>query len=173
MREEDWRVRTAAYRHLIDSFNAPQPEDLAETLDLPRSEVEASLRRLDAGHQIVLAPGEARIWMLHPFSAMPTEYPVRVGDGVYWGNCAWDAFGIPAVLGTDGSTKTRCAESGAAIEFGVRDGGLWLGERNGEARSPADGSSGGASAVPTVEAPGPVIHFAVPAAHWYDNIAFT
>lgn len=152
LRPRDWEVRTAAYRHLIDTFAAPETEDLARSLDAPGDEIEASLRRLEAGHQIVLAPGETRIWMLHPFSTLPTEFPVEVEGGVYWGNCAWDAFGIPAVLGGNGHTRTRCAESGTAIEFGVRDGAV-IGARN------RDEST--------------VIHFAVPARHWYDNVAFT
>jgi hypothetical protein len=149
---QDWEVRTAAYRHLIDTFAAPGTDDLARFLDMPVAEIEASLQRLAAGHQIVLAPGETRIWMLHPFSAIPTEFPVEVEGGTYWGNCAWDALGIPVVLGRNGNTRTRCAESGTAIEFDVRDGGL----------------TGG-----SVQDPNTVIHFAVPARHWYDNIAFT
>jgi len=152
LRAQDWKVRTAAYRHLIDTFTAPGTADLARRLDMPADEVAASLERLAAGHQIVLAPGETRIWMLHPFSAIPTEFPVEVEGGTYWGNCAWDAFGIPVVLGGDGHTRTRCAESGAAIEFGVHDGAL--------AGGPVPDES-------------TVIHFAVPARHWYDNIAFT
>ena len=152
LRALDWKVRTAAYRHLIDTFTAPGTEDLARRLDVPVADVEASLERLDAGHQIVLAPGGSRIWMLHPFSATPTEFPVEVEGGTYWGNCAWDAFGIPAVLGCGSNTPTRCAESGTPIEFGVRDGEL-VGGR--------------------VEGGDALIHFAVPARHWYDNIAFT
>ena len=152
LRPQDWEVRTAAYRHLIDTFAAPGIDELAPRLDMPAAEIEASLERLDAGHQIVLAPGETRIWMLHPFSAIPTEFPVEVEGGTYWGNCAWDAFGIPVVLGGNGRTRTRCAESGSTIEFGVRDGALMGGP---------------------VQAESTVIHFAVPARHWYDNIAFT
>ena len=83
-RPQDWEVRTAAYRHLIDTFGAPGTDDLARRLDMPAAEVEASLERLDAAHQIVLAPGGTRIWMLHPFSAIPTEFPVEVEGGTYW-----------------------------------------------------------------------------------------
>ena len=149
---QDWEVRAAAYRHLIDTFTAPGTEELARRLDMPAAEIAASLERLAAGHQIVLAPGETRIWMLHPFSATPTEFPVEVEGGTYWANCAWDAFGIPAVLGGDSRTQTRCAESGVAIAFGVRDGALTGGR---------------------VQDQGTFIHFAVPARHWYDNVAFT
>jgi hypothetical protein len=39
-----------------------------------------------------------------------------------YANCAWDALGVPAILGTDGWTQTRCPESGVPMEFGVRDG---------------------------------------------------
>ena len=41
-----------------------------------------------------------------------------------YANCAWGALGVPAILGTDGWTRTRCQESGVPMEFGVRDGQL-------------------------------------------------
>ena len=96
LRPQDWDVRAAAYRHLIDTFTAPETEDLAARLDM--------------------------------------------------------AFGIPAVLGGASLTRTRCAESGVPIEFGVRNDALINGRD---------------------QDPGALIHFAVPARHWYDNIAFT
>jgi hypothetical protein len=42
--------------------------------------------------------------------------------GRFWANCAWDALGVPAILGIDGWTDTRCAGSGEPLSFGVRGG---------------------------------------------------
>lgn len=43
------------------------------------------------------ADGEA-IRMSPPFSGVPTQHRVRVGNITYYANCAWDALGIPAAL---------------------------------------------------------------------------
>src|SRR5437667_11759339 len=34
------------------------------------------------------------LWRAAPFSAVPTAFPVKVGDRSYYGNCIWDALGI-------------------------------------------------------------------------------
>ena len=62
--------------------------------------------------------------MANPFSATETEYPVETPNMTCYANCAWGALGVPAILGTDGWTRTRCQESGVPMEFGVRDGQL-------------------------------------------------
>src|SRR5256885_7144555 len=56
-----------------------------------------------------LAPATATVWMAHPFSAVPTAYPVVIGERTYWANCAWDAAGILSLVG-DGECRTRCAD---------------------------------------------------------------
>lgn len=48
-----------------------------------------------------------------PFSAVPTEFRVLVGDRAMWANCAWDAFGVAAALDADVSFVTRCPASNA------------------------------------------------------------
>jgi len=145
--QTDWELRAEIYRLFIETFEAPGADDLARALDVPVDDVVAGLHRLEANHHLVLAPGGTNLWMAHPFSAVPTDYPVEVAGGCYWANCAWDALGIPAITRGDSWTRTRCAESGVPLEYGVRDG-----------------------ALVSTEA---VIHFAVPARHWYDNVAFT
>ncbi len=85
--------------------------------------------------------------MANPFSATATVFPVDTARGRFWGNCVWDALGIPAILGVDGRTETRCAASGDPISFGVHDG-----QRVGdEAR----------------------VHFVVPPRDAWDDIGFT
>lgn len=143
----DRPVRYAIYRHFAESGQAPSSSQLAERVGLPVEDVEASMRRLAESHAIVLAPGSTNIWMAHPYSAVPTAYPVRTPKRTYWANCAWDALGIPVILGADTTTSTRCAESGEPLRLAVRQ----------RALSMAEG----------------VIHFLVPPRAFWDNVGFT
>lgn len=36
LQPRDWEVRTAAYRHLIEAFTAPDTEELSQRLSRPR-----------------------------------------------------------------------------------------------------------------------------------------
>src|SRR5687768_8986868 len=92
--------------------------------------------------------GTTNVWMANPLSAVPTRFRVVTNDGrSWWGNCVWDALGILAMVGSDGAVDTSCPDCGEKIELRVKDGEL----------QPVDA----------------VIHFAVPAARWWENIAFT
>ncbi len=147
MDELDRRVRLHIYRHFADTGEAPTAAATAHALAEPQSVIEDSYRRLAAGRAIVLAPATVNIWMAHPFSAVPTPYPVKTRARSYWANCAWDALGIPAVLGVDSETVTRCADCSATLRLRVKGG--------------------------EVVSPEGVIHFAVPPRHFWDNIGFT
>ena len=75
---------------------------MAQALDAPADEVAAAFERLHQKRLLVPEPGDAsRIRMAPPFSSVETPFPVRVQDKVYYANCAWDAFGIPAALHQD------------------------------------------------------------------------
>lgn len=143
----DWNVRLEVYRHFADATRAPAPSDLATALHMSVPEVVAALRRLEAHHQITLAPGSPNIWMAHPFSAIPTEYPVESAKGRYWANCAWDMLAIPALLGIDSHSRTRCAETGEPVDVQVQDGAFVGGEG--------------------------VVHFAVGPSAFWENVGYT
>jgi hypothetical protein len=65
----------------------------------------AGWRRLHEAHALVLDGDE--ILMANPFSAVPTPYRVEA-DGRWWyGNCAWDAFGICVLFGGEGRIEHR------------------------------------------------------------------
>ena len=100
MDETDLELRNRTYRRFVELGRAPAPEELG-----PRGEVLAGWRRLHASHALVL-DGDA-IRMAHPFSALPTPYSVLAGERWWYGNCAWDAFGICAALGVDGRIEHR------------------------------------------------------------------
>ena len=45
--------------------------------------------------------------MAHPFANHTDGARVDSGGRTWWGNCAWDAFGIVAALGLDGRDDHR------------------------------------------------------------------
>lgn len=139
------RVRAHIYAWLVGTGRAPVDATLAAALGSTVSAVREALERLAAAHALVLAPGSTDLWMAHPFSALPTAYSVAAGERSYFANCAWDAAGILAMVG-DGHCRTCCADCGAEMRFDV-DGGDLVGAG--------------------------VVHFAVPARHFWDDIGFT
>jgi hypothetical protein len=144
----DRDVRVAVYRKIVEEGQPPTAPEIAAGLEAGALDVEASLRRLADGHVLVLAPGTPYIWMANPFSAIPTPFEVAVGDRRYFGNCIWDALGISACLDADARIRTYCPDCSEPLSLDIQDGSL-------------ESSAGG------------VIHFAVPAARWWDDIGST
>jgi hypothetical protein len=143
----DNEVRLHVYRRFLDDGRPPGAADVAGALGISPDEAEASFRRLEEAHVLVLAPGTANVWMANPLSAFPTSFWVETPRGAWWGTCIWDALGIPAMLGTDATVSTLCADCNAPLELRVVDGAL--------------------------ATPEGVAHFAVPARRWWDNIGYT
>jgi hypothetical protein len=144
----DGDVRLAVYRKIVEEGRPPTAPEMAGELGVATLDVETSLQRLANDHALVLAPGTPYIWMANPFSAIPTPFEVLVGDRRYFGNCIWDALGIPACLETDASIRTSCPDCSERLSLDIR---------NGELEAPAEN----------------VIHFAVPAASWWEDIGST
>jgi hypothetical protein len=144
----DRDVRLAIYRKFVDEGRPPTPPEIAGALGVEGVDIEASLHRLADSHVLVLAPGTPYVWMANPFSAIPTPFSVRTAGRDYWGNCIWDALGIAACLDTDARIETFCPDCAESLSLQVRDS---------ELESKAEG----------------VIHFAVPAARWWDDIGST
>ena len=144
----DDEIRVAVYRFFVDMGRAPVPAEVAADLGTSAFDVEDAFRRLHEARVLVLAPGTPYIWMANPFSALPTPYEVLVHDKAYWGNCIWDALGIVALLGrsSGGTVRTRCPDCAEDLSVEIADGRLAT-------------STG-------------VVHYAVPAAHWWDDIGF-
>lgn len=145
--ETDTAVRVELYRQLIESGATPSASAVAAGLNMSAEAATASFARLGAGRAIVLEPGDpSRVRMANPFSAVPTPFVVTAGGKQFWGNCIWDSLGIPACLGTDATIACSCGDCGEPMTVGVRNG--------------------------TVSGHG-MIHFGVPALHWWDNIIDT
>jgi len=140
-------IRLYIYDQMIDTSAAPAAADAARALSCSVAEAEAAYRALADAHVIVLRPCSTVVWMAMPFSNMPTAYTVIAGGRAYYAPCAWDAFGIPAALGVDARIFTTCADCGGVLERKVSAGAIT------ETRG--------------------VVHFALPARRWWDDVGFT
>jgi hypothetical protein len=146
MDENDRGLRNTTYRLFVELGRAPTAEEVAATHRSSTAAVKAAWRRLHDAHALVLH-GAGEIRMANPFSAVPTAYRVHAANRWWYGNCAWDAFGICAALHVAGEIETSCADCGEAIEIAVRD------------RQPSSETL--------------LFHCLVPAAAWWDDIVFT
>lgn len=143
----DNAVRLEVYRFFVDQGRPPVAAEVAEALGSDQGAVEEALRRLAAGHVFALAPGTMSIWMANPLSAIPTPFPVEIGGRTWFGNCIWDGLGVIAMLGGTGTVRTWCPDCDERMSVSIERSRLVLGEG--------------------------VVHFAVPAARWWDDIGFT
>jgi hypothetical protein len=147
MDDRDLELRNLTYRLFVELGRAPRADEVAEMGGLAREEVAQGWRRLHDAHALVLERDTAAIRMANPFSAVPTPYRVEAAGRSWYGNCAWDAFGICAALDVDGRVETPCPDCGEPIAVAVHEG------------RPSDESL--------------LFHCLVPAAHWWDDIVFT
>jgi hypothetical protein len=77
------------------------------------------LERL-AEHHVVALDEAGGIRMAHPFAAHRDGAEVQAGDRTWWGNCAWDAFGIVAALGlADATITANGLHAGPGVVFHV------------------------------------------------------
>jgi hypothetical protein len=142
----DREVRRYIYEHVMNEGWPPSIAETATTLSTTPDDVGASFQRLADGHILVLQKGTGEVLMANPFSAVPTPFLVRGEDRFWYGNCIWDAMGIPAMLKRDATIEASCGCCGTAMHLTVIDGRL-------------EGASG-------------IAHFAIPAARWWDDIVF-
>lgn len=140
-------VRLYVFRQAADTAQVPQPPQIAAALGRPQTEVELALRQLAAGKVLILAPNDGHIWAANPFCAVPSPFRVETRGKVYWAICIWDALGVAAALGTDALIRAVCGDCSEPMVLEIAAGNLKRSEG--------------------------IIHFAVPAHHWWDNIGFT
>ena len=143
----DSQVRAAIYGWIVERTVAPSVEDLAAILDEPREAIREAYGRLFRKRVLFLEPDGETIRMAPPFSAVPTQHRVRVGDREYFANCSWDSLGIPAALHAPGEVFSRCEQTLEPIRL-------------------AAGREG-------PEPESVVAHFAVPTAKWWADLVYT
>jgi len=140
-------VRLYVYEQMIATSTAPSAADVARALSIGVRDAEDAFRSLHDARILVLRPGETTIWMAMPFSNAQTPFTVISNGRAYYATCAWDAFGVAAILGADARIFTTCADCGGAIERKISNG--------------------------TVTDSRGVVHVALPARRWWEDIGFT
>jgi hypothetical protein len=111
-------------KFIVDHGYAPDVPELAALLNAREDDVTAALHALADYHGVVLHPNSAKIWVVHPFATMPTNFVVRadVGAGEWWGNCAWCSLGVAALLARDCEITTTLGAEGRQATIHIRDG---------------------------------------------------
>ena len=139
------RVRAAVIQSLRDTSHAAPAAAIAVSLGASEVAVVAGLHVLADAHRLVLIPGTDSVWMAHPFSAVATDFVVTIGVRQWFANCVWDGLSILALLG-DGALDTHSPATGEPIRLRA-SAGMVLGDA--------------------------MVHFLVPARHFWDDIGFT
>ncbi len=107
MTPADWTLRAELYQRFIIDAGPPSRQLLGDSLRMDDAEVQERLSTLADHHLITLKGDSGFVWMVHPFSAVPTAFPVETLLGLFWANCAWDVLGIPSLLGDNADTLRR------------------------------------------------------------------
>jgi hypothetical protein len=144
----DTEVKLAIYRVTADTGIVPTSLEVARKIDIEEAEVLGAFARLHKKRLLVPEPGEfSRIRMAPPFSGVTTAFPVEANGKGYYANCVWDAYGIAAALRADAIIPASDGHTREPLTLEVKNDQPVLHPY--------------------------VAHFAVPAAHWWDDIVFT
>jgi len=145
--ERSGDLRIFVYERLVANGMPPTLEEIAKNFGTTAALARQELAGLKIGKTILVHPESGEIWMAGPFAAAKTDYQAVAGDRSWWANCAWDMLGIPMVLNAPVQVHTKCTDCGSPMTIDCDP-----------------------SRAPTETA---VVHFLVPARHWYEDIAFT
>ena len=144
----DTTVKLAIYEITSETGRVPNSQAVSRKIDIDQAEVLGAFARLHAKRLLLPEPGDpTRIRMAPPFSGVPTKFPVEANGVVYYANCVWDAFGIAAALHCDAISRASDGQTGESLTLEIKN---------------------GAPVLKPYAA-----HFAVPAAHWWDDLVFT
>lgn len=135
------------YRLVASTGVAPTVDRVARLMAAPADRVRDAYQRLYKKRSLVIAEDGETIIMAPPFSGVETQHRVLIGETTYFANCSWDALGVLAALQREGEVFSRCEQSLAPLHLKV-------------ARDGPDSASC-------------VVHFAVPASQWWDDIVYT
>jgi hypothetical protein len=146
MDDDDLALRNLTYALFVDLGRAPTAAEVAGAAVLREAQVQACWERLHGAHALVLDPAGVDT-VRGRDAGERVRHPDPAGGRWWFGNCAWDAFGICAALHQDGRIETVCADCRQPVRIAVRD------------QRPDDDSL--------------LFHCLVPAARWWDDITFT
>ena len=140
-------VRIYVFAEAAATAEVPQAPAISRALGVAEENVRGALHHLAANKVLILAPNDGNIWAANPFCAVPSAFRVDAAQKKYRAICIWDALGIAAALGQDATITASCGDCGDPMAAEISGGALARG----------DG----------------VVHFAIPAKRWWDNIGFT
>lgn len=141
------RVKLAVYRFFAETGRAPTRAETAARAGIALAAVRPAWSALRAQRLLVVAPDGGSILMAPPFSGVATTHVVESAGVRYFANCAWDALGVAAALRRAARVRSRCAQSGEALDLAVA------------AEGPEESAW--------------LFHSLVPAARWWTDIVFT
>ncbi|SRR6266404_1903804 len=144
----DTRIKLAIYAVTAETGQVPNSSELSLKIDIEEKQILEGFKRLHAKRVLLPEPGDpTRIRMAPPFSGIPTKFSVEANGKKYYANCVWDAYGIAAALHCDAISRASDGHTGEPLTLEVKNG------------------------APVLK---PYLaHFAVPAAHWWDDLVFT
>jgi hypothetical protein len=144
----DTRVKLAIYEITAETGRVPNSSGVSRKIDIDETEVLGAFGRLHAKRLILPEPDDpSRIRMAPPFSGIATAFPVEANGKRYYANCVWDAYGIAAALHCDAVSHASDGHTGEPLTLEVKN------------------------SRPILKSY--LAHFAVPAAHWWDDLVFT
>jgi hypothetical protein len=144
----DAELRIFIYDHVIETGAIPVSDVIAARFGITPAEARESIGALKIGKTVLPHPETGEVWMAGPFASAPSGYELTDGITTWQANCAWDAFGVAEIVGKSLQAHARCPDCNKDIEFRCDPDRPW-------------------------NPPGAIVHFLVPARHWYDNIGFT
>ena len=144
--EFDLQVRYHVYDVCLAGGKPPAIGELSDRINAPVEQIQGALVNLADAHMLVLQKANGEILMANPFSAVPTPFVVETPAFFCYGNCIWDSLGIAAMLHQDVRIRTSCADCGSVLELQVTQAEV--------------GGNG-------------IVHFAIPARRWWEDIVFT
>jgi hypothetical protein len=139
-------IRRLIYDGAINECRIPARSELVRLSESTPIAVDGALRALSDAHMLVLQRDSGEVLMANPFSAVPTGFVVSTGTRSWYANCIWDAMGVAAMVGADAALDASCGCCGSAMTLNIPS----------ECRDEDER----------------VAHFAIPAAHWWDDIVF-
>src|SRR5690349_14519664 len=144
----DTAVKLAIYEITAATGQVPNSAAVSQKLATDEAAVLKAFGRLHTKRLLLPEPGDpTRVRMAPPFSGVPTKFPVEANGKQYYAPCVWDAYGIAAALHSDAISRAIDAHTGEPLTLEVKNG------------------------APILKSY--VAHFAVPAAHWWDDLVFT
>ena len=140
-------LRVFVYDWLLARGAPPSSAVIAAHFGTSVDDTRALLGELKIGKTIYPHACSGEIWMAGAFSAVPTPYRVTGSRAAWWANCAWDMLGVAVIANEPVRIETSCTDCTEPMVLRA---------------DPKHGTSDSG-----------VVHFLVPARHWYDDLGFT